>query len=117
MDKDGIPEILCSNYSKGYIHCLKYANNQYETRVIDTLAQKVSKILMQDINNDQQQDIIAIVDKSIVGYIQNKDTRQWVSHLLVTSPATITSLVAEDINKDALPDFIYGVAPIQYIKQ
>ncbi|MBK8854073.1 MAG: VCBS repeat-containing protein [Saprospiraceae bacterium] len=111
MDKDGIPEILCSNYSKGYIHCLKYANNQYETRVIDTLAQKVSKILMQDINNDQQQDIIAIVDKSIVGYIQNKDTRQWVSHLLVTSPATITSLVAEDINKDALPDFIYGVAP------
>lgn len=111
LDNDGIPEILCSNYTKGGIQYLKLINNQYEMIPVDTLAEKVSKIFIADINDDQQQDIIAIVDKSIVGYILNKKTGIWIFHELVTSPTTITSLVFEDINEDNLPDFIYGVAP------
>lgn len=111
LDKDGIPEILCSNYIQGGIQYLKLINNQYEIIPIDTMADKVSKIFIGDINDDQQQDIIAIVDKSIVGYILNKKTGLWISHELVTSPTSITSLAVEDINADSLPDFIYGVAP------
>jgi hypothetical protein len=116
LDNDGIPEILCSNYTKGDIQYLKFTNNQYEMIPVDTMADKVSKIFIGDINVDQQQDIIAIVDKSIVGYIRNKKTGLWISHELVSSPTTITSLVFEDINGDNLPDFIYGVAPYSIYK-